>query len=198
MPASKLPNLYVTTSIAYVNGDPHLGYALELVQADVLARHARRTGRPVRALTGTDEHSLNCVRAAAAAGIPTAELVARNAARFQALRGPLELSFDDFIRTSADPRHRPAVERLWAALDANGDLYRKRYEGRYCDGCERFYADDELVGGRCPDHGTEPALAAEENWFFRLSRYEGRLAELIERGRIRIDPPVRRNEALAF
>jgi hypothetical protein len=85
-----------------------------------------------------------------------------------------------------------------AALAANGDLYRRRYEGRYCDGCERFYTDDELAGGRCPEHGTVPGVAAEENWFFRLSRYGGTLADLIERGRIQVEPRVRRNEALAF
>ena len=93
--------------------------------------------------------------------------------RSTALREPLALSFDDFIRTSRDPRHRAGVERLWRACADAGDLYRKHYEGLYCVGCEQFYAPAELVDGRCPEHGTEPQLVAEENWFFRLSRYAG-------------------------
>lgn len=189
---------YVSTSIPYVNGAPHLGHALEFVQADVLARHARRTGHDVFALTGTDDNSLKNVLAAREAGVTTAELVDRNAARFAALRDPLELSFDDFLRTSTDPRHLPAVERLWRACEASGDLYRKAYEGLYCVGCEQFYEPAELPGGRCPEHGTEPDLVSEENWFFRLSRYADALAERIESGALRIEPAQRRNEVLGL
>jgi methionyl-tRNA synthetase len=189
---------YVTTTIPYVNARPHLGFALELVQADVLARHRRRRGDQVRFLSGTDDNSLKNVLAAQAEGVPTAQLVDRNAAAFEGLHGPLSLSFDDFIRTSRDPRHRPGVERLWRACAEAGDLYRKHYTGRYCIGCEQFYPPAELAGGRCPEHGTEPALVAEENWFFRLSRYADRLYELISDGALRIEPVARRNEVLAF
>ena len=125
----------VTTAIAYVNGDPHLGYALELVQADVLARHRRLRGHDVRFQTGTDEHALKNVAAAEAAGLPVADYVARQAERFAALRGPLQLSTDEFFRTSADPRHRPGVEAIWRACAAAGDLYERDYEGLYCAGC---------------------------------------------------------------
>ena len=104
--------VYVTTTIPYVNARPHVGFALELVQADAYGRHRRRRGDAVRLLTGTDDNSLKNVLAAEAAGVPTAELVRRNAARFQALHGPLGVAFDDFIRTSQDRRHRPGVERL--------------------------------------------------------------------------------------
>ena len=166
---------YVTTTIPYVNARPHLGFALELVQADVLARHHRRRGDEVRFLTGTDENSLKNVLAAEAAGLPTRELVDRNAAAFQTLREPLALSFDDFIRTSRDPRHRPGVERFWRACAEAGDLYRKHYEGLYCVGCEQFYTAAELPRGRCREHDTQPQLVAEENWFFRLSRYQDQL-----------------------
>ncbi len=190
--------IYLSTTIPYVNARPHLGFALELVQADVLARHHRLAGDQVRFQTGTDDNSLKNVLAAEAEGISTAGLVHRNAAAFEALREPLALSFDDFIRTSSDPRHRLGVERLWRACAASGDLYLKHYEGLYCVGCEQFFKPAELRGGRCPEHGTEPQRVAEENWFFRLSRYADQLCDVIGSGRLRIEPAARRNEVLGF
>jgi methionyl-tRNA synthetase len=189
---------YITTAIPYVNGDPHLGHALELVQADVLARHRRLRGDDVRFLTGTDDNALKNVDAALAAGQPVAGFVAEKAQRFVELAEPLQLSNDDFIRTSTDPRHRPGVERLWRACDEAGDLYRRNYEGLYCSGCEAFLLPGELEDGRCPEHGQPPELIVERNWFFRLSRYEDALLGLIESGRLRIEPEHRRNEVLAF
>lgn len=188
----------ITTTIPYVNARPHLGFALEIVQADVLARHHRRRGDQVRFQTGTDDNSLKNVLAAEAEGVATQRLVDRNAGAFLALAGPLALSFDDFVRTSRDPRHRAGVERLWRACAASGDLYRRHYEGLYCVGCEQFYLPGELDDGRCPEHGTAPQLVVEENWFFRLSRYQDRLHELITSGRLRIEPAARRNEILSF
>lgn len=190
--------VYISTTIPYVNAPPHLGFALELVQADVLARHHRLAGDEVRFQTGTDDNSLKNVLAAAAGGISTAELVDRNATAFARLREPLALSFDDFIRTSSDPRHRPSVERLWRACAASGDLYQKDYSGLYCVGCERFCKPAELTAGLCPEHGTRPQEITEENWFFRLSRYERQLHDLISDGRLRIEPAARRNEVLSF
>ena len=192
------PGIYLSTTIPYINGRPHLGHALEFVQADVLARHYRQAGNPVRLQSGTDDNSLKNVLAAAAEGTGVADLVSRNSAAFEALSGPLQLSFDDFIRTSSDPRHRPGVERLWRACAARGDLYRTSYQGLYCTGCEQFYRPAELDGGRCPEHGTEPETVSEENWFFRLSRYAGQLKEEITSGRLRIEPAARRHEVLAF
>src|SRR5256886_6071281 len=139
---------YVTTTIPYVNAGPHLGFVLELVQADVLARHRRQRGDPVRFLTGTDDNSLKNVLAAQAEGVPTQDFVDRNAAAFAALREPLGLSFDDFIRTSRDPRHRPGVERFWRACGGAHGTYRIREGGLYCVGCEQFYAPAELRDGR--------------------------------------------------
>ncbi len=191
-------HFYVTTSIPYVNGAPHLGHALELVQADVLARHRRQRGDNVRFQSGTDDNSLTNVRAAEAAGVPVQDLVDANGDKFQALQSGLNLSFDDFIRTSRDPRHRPGVERLWQACADAGDLYRKEYEGLYCVGCERFYTEDELEDGLCPDHLKAPERVREENWFFRLSRYEDQLKSLYEQGHIVIEPAVRSNEVRAF
>jgi methionyl-tRNA synthetase len=190
---------YITTAIPYVNSKPHLGFAMELVQADVMARHWRHRGDEVRFLTGTDDNSLKNAIAAEAEGIPTSELVERNAAAFHDLRGPLQISFDDFIRTSADPRHKIGVDRLWQATDAAGDLYRKDFQGLYCIGCEQFYAESELTpDGLCPEHLTPPSLVSEENWFFKLSRYQDQLQELIESGKLCIEPESRRNEVLGF
>ena len=193
---------YVTVSIPYVNARPHVGYALELVQADAFARARRARGDDVRLLGGTDDHALKNVLAADEAGVSTRAFVDRNAERFAALAAPLAISFDDFIRTSHDPRHRSGVERLWRRCAEQGDFYRRQYEGRYCVGCEQFYAAADLVGGlegvRCPEHGTPLESVAEENWFFRLSRYQDRIRDLLESGELRIEPPQYRNEVLAF
>jgi methionyl-tRNA synthetase len=189
---------YITTTIPYVNARPHLGHALELVQADVLARYYRDQGDQVRFQTGTDDNSLKNVLAAQAAGLPVQEFVDANADAFVGLSQPLDLSVDDLIRTSTDPRHRQGVERLWRACAARGDLYRRHYEGLYCVGCEQFYPPDELDAGRCYEHGTVPDLVSEENWFFRLSRYADELRSLVKGGSIRIEPPERRNEVLAL
>jgi methionyl-tRNA synthetase len=190
--------LYISTTIPYVNAKAHLGHALELVQADVLARHHRLVGDQVRFQTGTDDNSLKNVLAAQAEGLAVRDLVDRNSRAFAALRDPLGLSFDDFLATSSDPRHLPGVEHLWRACVASGDLYTKQYEGLYCVGCEQFYKPAELPGGRCPEHGTLPQPVAEENWFFRLSRYTGQLRDLITSGLLRIEPAARRNEVLGF
>ncbi|MDA0638677.1 methionine--tRNA ligase [Nonomuraea sp. MCN248] len=184
--------MYITTTIPYVNARPHLGFALEIVQGDVLARHHRGRGEPVRFHTGTDDNSLKNVLAAEAAGVPVRELVDRNAAAFEGLRGPLDLSFDAFVRTSADHGHRAGVERLWHATAH--DFYRRHYEGLYCVGCEQFYQE-----GPCPEGHEAPLRpVSEENWFFRLSRYREPLLELIGSGALAIEPVGRRNEVLAF
>src|SRR3954468_17464777 len=125
----------VTTSIPYVNGTPHIGHALELVQADVLARHRRQRGDDVWAQTGTDDNALKNVRSAEAEGIPVADYVARMADRFVALGAALDLSFDDFVRTSTDSRHRPAVERLWRSCAQGGHLFSKAYKDLHPRGC---------------------------------------------------------------
>jgi methionyl-tRNA synthetase len=189
---------YITTTIPYVNARPHIGFALELVQADVLARFARQRGERVRFQAGTDDNSLKNVLAAQAAGVGVREFVDRNAEAFVGLGRALSLSVDDVIRTSRDSRHRPGVERFWRACAGAGDLYRKRYEGLYCTGCEQFYTPAELRDGRCPEHGTEPQQVAEENWFFRLSRYAQPLRAAITSGDLRIEPAGRRHEVLAL
>ena len=150
--------VYLSTTIPYVNARAHIGHALELVQADVLARYHRGRGDAVRFQAGTDDNSLKNVLAAQAAGVGVQKFVDANAAAFTGLAQPLSLSIDDLIRTSSDPRHAAGVERLWRACAAKGDLYRRHYEGLYCVGCEQFYTTAELEDGRCPDHGTVPDL----------------------------------------
>ena len=141
---------FITTAIPYVNSQPHLGFAYELVLADILARHRRRRGREVRFSTGTDENSLKNVQAAAREGIGVRELVDRNAAAFRALEALLDLAPDDFVRTSVDPRHRTAVQWLWHACAS--ELYRREWRGKYCVGCEAF--TDE-----CDEHAAPLARA---------------------------------------
>ena len=124
----------------------------------------------MRFLGGTDDHALKNVLGAEAAGVPTQDFVDGNAAAFEALRDPLQISFDDFIRTSRDPRHRPRCRAAVARVGGEGRLLPSSYyEGPYCVGCEQFYTAAELVDGCCPEHGTPAETVAEENWFFRLS-----------------------------
>lgn len=197
-PATEQPRWYVTTAIPYVNARPHIGFALEIVLTDALARYHRLKGDDTWFLTGTDDNSLKNVRAAEKEGMPTQEFVNLNAASFEGLRGPLNLSFDDFIRTSVDSRHTAGVRKLWEAAARNGDIYTKPYRGLYCVGCEQFYTEDELIDGLCPEHLTRPEEVEEVNYFFRLSRYADQLIDLIETNKLRIVPQTRRNEVLSF
>lgn len=189
---------YLSTTIPYVNAPPHVGFALELVQTDAVARYRRLRGEHVITSTGSDDHSLKNVRAAEALGVPVAELVLRQSRAFLELGRALDATADEIVATSRDPRHAPAVERLFRACEANGDLYQRDYRGAYCVGCELFYQPEELRDGLCPEHERAPEIVEERNWFFRLSRYEDALARAIESDRIRILPEERKNEALAF
>jgi methionyl-tRNA synthetase len=197
-PALHQAPYYISTAIPFVNAPPHIGFAFEAVLADVLARYHRLCGADVRLQSGTDDNSLKNVRAAEREGLPTEALVARNAARFRDLASTLCLSYDDFIRTSVDARHRRGVEILWQACAQAGDLYKRPYRGLYCVGCEAFLDPADLVDQRCPEHATAPELVEEDNWFFRLSRYRDRLLALVQSNQLAITPPSRRNEVLAF
>lgn len=195
---TEVSTLTVTTSIPYVNAQPHIGHALEFVQGDVLARYHRQRGVDVRYQSGADENSLKNVQAAEREEIAVQELVARNAARFRTVGEALGASFDDFIRTSSEPRHTAGVYRIWQACAERGDIYNRSYHGLYCVGCETFYDESELTDGRCPIHETVPETVEEENYFFRLSRYRAELERLIESDQLRIVPEARKNEVLAF
>ena len=187
---------YVTTSIPYVNGEPHVGFALELVQADAIARYQRLIGKETRFQTGTDENAFKNVLSAKELGVETQELVDRNSEVYRTLGGALNCAVDDFLRTTEE-RHRLGVQRLWNQF-REGDVYRKSYQGLYCTGCEDFLLERDLVDGCCPDHERAPTPVEEDNWFFRLSAYQGQIEGLIRSGELGIAPEKRRREVLSF
>ncbi len=187
---------YVTTSIPYVNDRPHIGFALELVQADVIARYNRLLDNLTRFQTGTDENAFKNVLSARDEGISPQELVDRNSRLFEELCTALNISADSFLRTT-DEKHRKAVRHFWQKLKKE-DIYLKEYKGLYCVGCEDFYLERELVNGRCPEHATEPVQVGEENYFFRLSSYQEQLQELLRADRVKVVPNSRKNEVLSF
>ncbi|HZS93481.1 MAG TPA: methionine--tRNA ligase [Chloroflexota bacterium] len=189
---------YVTTTIPYVNGKPHIGHALEFAQTDAFGRYHRLRGDTTYVLTGTDENSLTNVLAAESEGIPVRQLVDRNSELFRELADHLNFDYDQFIRTAADPRHAAGAQKLWRAVEAAGDIYKKRYSGLYCTRCEQYYQESELVDGLCPDHLIPLELIEEENYFFRLSRYGDRLHELISSDQLHIIPDFRKREVLSF
>jgi len=191
----KKKKFYLSTALPYVNDVPHAGFALEIIQADVIARYRRLLGEDVFFLTGTDENSLKNVRAAEKEGISVKKLVDRNAKRFYELKKTLNLSFDDFIRTTEE-RHIKGAQKLWKVCQK--DIYKKKYKGLYCVGCEEFYKKSELENGLCPEHQTRPELVEEENYFFKLSKYQNQLRKIIEDDEVRIIPETRKNEALSF
>ena len=193
-----MARFYVTTAISYVNASPHAGHGLEAVQADALARYHRQIGDETYFLTGSDDNSITNVRAAEREGLEVAELVDRNTRRFIELDRRLNVSYDRFIRTSVDPDHALGAAKLWRAVAAAGDLYTKDFSGLYCPSCEQFYEEDELEGGLCPEHLTRPELVQENNWFFRLSKYQDQLDELISSDTYRVVPGTRKNEILSF
>lgn len=188
--------VYITTSIPYVNAAPHLGHALEFVQADIIRRFHQLSGSDTFLLTGTDENSLKNVKAAEALKMTTQELCDRNSLLFQELTDRINLSYDVFFRSSDKKAHFPGAQRLWEMCDQAGDIYKKEYEGLYCIGCEAFYTEAELDNGLCPEHHTKPELVHEENYFFRLSKYQDKLIKLIESEKLEILPKGRRSEML--
>lgn len=189
---------YLTTAIPYVNAAPHIGHVLEFVQTDAIARYHKAKGEDVALVTGADENSLKNVHAAEAKGITPAQLCETNAAVFKKLGERIGLSFTSFRRTSIQKEHWAGVQRLWSLCEKSGDIYKKNYRGLYCVGCESFYEESELPEGVCPEHQKKPELIEEENYFFRLSKYQHKLASLIESDELKILPESRKNEVLAF
>lgn len=209
---------YVTTPIYYINDRPHIGHAYTTVVADFLARYHRLKGSlpedyPERSdysnyekghtedvffLTGTDEYGIKNVEAARELGITPQELADKNTPRFKELKTALNLSWNDFIRTTDKEKHWPGVEKLWRQLEKNGDIYEDDYEGLYCVGCEAYITEKDLVDGLCPNHKTRPELLKEKNLFFRLSKYGDEIAKRIESNELEILPETRKNEILSF
>ncbi len=190
---------YITTAIAYVNGPPHIGHALEFIQADAIARFRRLAGYDVHFVTGSDEHGIKLLRTAQGLGVTPEALVETNTAAFQDLNRLLQISHDDYIRTGDRARHWPAVRKLWRRMAASGDIYKQYYDGLYCSGCEKFLTERDVVDGRCPLHPTvELESIHEENYFFRLSRYSEEIGRRIASNELKIVPETRRNEILSL
>lgn len=191
---------YLTTTIPYVNAAPHLGHALEFVQADALVRHRRlKLGKDnVYFLSGADENAMKNVQAAEAAGVPVQKFVDGNTDLFRKLLDALNVQYDGFIRTTEE-RHVRGAQALWMATNPK-DIYKKTYSGLYCVGCEQFYQPEELSeNGECFEHpGKKLETVEEENYFFKLSEYGPWLKEIITSGKLLITPETRRNEMLAL
>ena len=191
---------YITTAISYPNGRPHIGHAYEAIAADVIARFQRLQGRHVRFQTGTDEHGLKMARKAEEQGRTPRELADEMSGYFKAMCDALNVSYDRFIRTS-EPDHHRASQAIWQAMEASDDLYLDRYEGWYSVRDEAYYDASELVEGeggeKLSPQGTPVEWTVEESWFFRLSKYQDYLLDLLKQPGF-LEPASRRNEMIAF
>ncbi len=188
---------YITTPIYYVNDDPHIGHAYTTIMADVLARYHRTAGDEVLFLTGTDEHGQKVEQAAKARGVSPQAHCDEMVLRFQALWKTLDISHDDFIRTT-EPRHRKVVQEILQRLWDVGEIYADDYEGWYCVPDERFWTEKDLVEGKCPECDREVIRISEKNYFFRMGKYQEWLIQHIEANPHFILPASRRNEVLGF
>jgi methionyl-tRNA synthetase len=188
---------YVTTPIYYVNDTPHIGHAYTTVAADTLARYKRLKGYEVLFLTGTDEHGQKVEKAAETAGLKPTELADKVVVHFQDLWKRLNISNDDFIRTT-EKRHKSAVIELWREVNKKGDIYLGEYEDWYCTPCETFLTGSQLADGRCPDCGRTVERLKEASYFFRLSKYQEPLLKNIEENPDFIQPVSKRNEIVSF
>ena len=199
--ASRGNTFYITTAIAYPNGQPHIGHAYEAIATDAIARFARLDGKDTFFLTGTDEHGLKMVQTAETEGLTTPDLAARNSGRFRAMDERLNVSFDRFIRTT-EPQHHRSSQAIWNRMQQNGDIYIDAYAGWYSVRDEAYYAEDETTVGednvRRGAQGTPVEWVEEKTYFFRLSAYQNRLLALYESQPDFIGPDARRNEVMSF
>jgi methionyl-tRNA synthetase len=195
-----MKKFYITAAIPYVNAAPHIGHALEFVQTDVIARLHKLLGEDTLMLSGGDENALKNVQAAEVAGIPIQKFVDKNTEIFNKLTKELNTEFDIWQKGSDKEKHFPSSQKLWKRCENSGDIYKKKYEGLYCVGCETFYSKDELNDkGECSEHpGKKLQKIAEENYFFKLSKYEDKLIDLVESDKLKIIPKTRKNEVLSF
>jgi methionyl-tRNA synthetase len=192
-----MDRIYITTPLYYVNAEPHLGSAYTMIITDTLVRYYRANGYETFYLTGTDEHGDKIAQAAAQAGVEPKAFTDQISATFQAAWDTCGFAYDYFIRTT-DAHHFRYVREFLTKVHEAGDIYFDRYGGLYCFGCERFYTEKELVDGKCPDHLTVPKLVEEENYFFRMSKYQGRLLRHIEEHPDFIRPEGFKNEVAAM
>jgi methionyl-tRNA synthetase len=187
---------FLTTAIDYVNSRPHLGTAYEKITADIIARYRRLAGYETHFLMGNDEHSQNVFKRAQEQGKDPLAYCDEMERVFRDVWTRLDISYDDFIRTTDRQRHFPATQKMAQACYDHGDIYEGSYEGWYCEGCEAFKPEKDLVDGKCPIHNTTPQWIKEKNWFFRLSKYQQPLLDLYAKQPSFIEPEVRRNEIL--
>lgn len=191
-------NFYVTTPIYYVNGDPHVGSAYTTIAADVLARYKKTMGYDVFFLTGTDEHGQKVEETAREKGFTPQEWTDKMAPRFEEMWSLLNVSHDDFIRTT-EMRHKKAVTKILKKVYEKGDIYKGEYEGKYCVSCETYVPENQIVGENgCPDCGKELRVVKEESYFFRMSKYQDALLDHIEKNPNFILPHSRKNEVISF
>jgi methionyl-tRNA synthetase len=188
---------YVTTAIVYPNANMHLGFAWETIATDWIARSKRLLGRPTYFVTGMDEHSINVAKAAEAKGLTPKDYCDEMAVKTKATLESLNVKFDRFIRTS-DADHEKVVQALVQKAFDSGDVYRAKYEGHYCEGCEAFYLDKDLLDGKCPHHKSVPKWISEENYFFKLSKYQDALLKLFSDRPDFLQPESRRAEVVNF
>jgi len=189
---------YITTTLPYVNAKPHIGFAKEIVEADVLARYQREKGSEVFFNTGTDEHGQKIHQKAIELGMDAKAYCDSIAPEFDKLKLSLNLSYDNFIRTT-DEHHIRAAQEFWRICEKNGDIYKKNYKVKYCVGCELEKTDSELIDGKCPDHpNMEIEIIEEENYFFRFSSYQEKLLELYKNNPTFVVPQKRMNEVRSF
>jgi len=190
---------YITTTIPYANGSPHIGFALEIVQADVLARWNKIRKKEVFFLTGTDEHGSKNYKTALKQGLKPKEFVNKNAVLFVELTNKLNISNNNFIRTTDRKVHWPGVVDIWKKLEKKGDIYKKKYVGKYCSGCERYITEKELVRGKCVNHpNIQIEKLSEENYFFKLSKYSDKIIGLVKKDKIKIRPLKWKNDFLGL
>ncbi|MFH1971457.1 MAG: methionine--tRNA ligase [Patescibacteria group bacterium] len=191
---------YITCAIPYVNSFPHVGHALEFVQGDTIARYHRLLGEDIVLLSGGDENALKNVQAAEEINKPIQEFVDENTQAFFNLTEKLNCQFDIWQKGSDQKKHFPSVQKLWNLCLENGDVYKEKYEGLYCLGCEAFYLKKELdQNEECFEHpGKKLQKVSEENYFFKLSKYQKELIELIKSDKLKIIPNFRKNEVLSF
>lgn len=187
---------YVTNPIFYPNGELHIGHTYTATVCDILARMAKLSGRETYFLLGADENSLKIQQKADEAGLGIMDFLDFQAKNAELLFGELDISYDQYIRTTNKERHHPGVIALWNKLVEKGDIYEGYYEGYYCIGCESFKTEKDLVDGLCPDHGTKPEFIKEKNYFFKLTKYADQVKQLLENNTIAILPESRKNEAL--
>ena len=191
-------SVYLTTTLPYVNDKPHLGFALEIVQADVIARYHHLLGEDVFFNFGTDEHGLKIYRKALEEKKDPKEYCDEYAKKFDALKTAINLSYDNFIRTT-DPNHIAAAQEFWKRCDKNGDIYKKNYKTKYCVGCELEKTDSELENGKCPLHpDNELEIIEEENYFFKFSKYQKPLLDFYEKNSSFVIPESKFNEIKTF